>query len=142
MVTLLNQQLTSPELSSLKHVLVELQSHAVDPQPLMEQIEFLQEAKIQIKRLSPRVDVTVELICVGDHHHQIDIPASSMTGFRIVRFDKSCEGEGHSTHDILRWKEMFQGSHADQQARKILRDIWQVVVQPRGEGPLNRPLDH
>lgn len=127
MNSLLTQQLAFPELTGLKHVRLELRSHAREFIELVEQIEFLQEAKVQIERLNPRAGGIVELNCQGDRLVRADIPASSTTGLRIVRFDKLWEGAGRSAHDIVSRKGLAQSTfvvHAE--TRKAnLRDIWE-----------------
>ncbi|KAF2627932.1 hypothetical protein BU25DRAFT_410567 [Macroventuria anomochaeta] len=120
MNSLFLQRLAFPELTGLKHILVEMRSYAVILDELIGQIEFLQEAKMQTKRLNPQADVTVELNCLGDNLRQADIPASLTTGLRIVPFDKLWEGEGRSIFDILTRMGLNQALYTDQEGRRKL----------------------
>lgn len=96
----LQQQLVFPELPGLKHILIELRSHSVDVVELIQQVELLQEAKAQMRRLNPKAEVIVELVCLGCALHLANIPASATIGIRIVRFERLVEG-GQSIHDLL-----------------------------------------
>lgn len=138
MESLLQQQLAFPELTGLKHVLIEIQSHAEDAFDLMEQIEFLEESRVQIKKLNPHAEVAIDLICLGCDLRSDDIPASSTTGLRIVRFDRVVEG-GKSIHDILQQKGLRPAMYNEPKRMVLLRNIWQsVATTPRAEGSLDR----
>ena len=130
MNSLLSQQLSFRKLFGLKHILVELRSHAVSLYDLIEQIEILQEAGVAIKQLNPQTNVTVELNCLGDNLRQADIPASSTTGLRILRFDRLCEGEGHSIQDILGRRGFSQSViHDFRGARGVIRREWEEYIR-------------
>ncbi|KAH6638029.1 hypothetical protein C7974DRAFT_374634 [Boeremia exigua] len=126
MNNLIQTQMAFPEMSRLKHILVELRSHAVDAMELMQQIEFLQEAKTQVRRMNPRADVAVDLICLGDKLRKAVTPDSSTTGLRIMRFDKLCEGTGRSLDDILKRCQPIQSIYSHQERLNILRSTWAV----------------
>jgi hypothetical protein len=120
---LLTWKLEFPELPGLKNVRVELRSHANTIVELAEQIEILQDAKSQIELLNPGADVDIEMECQGERLLRDDVPASSTTGVRIIRFDKVWEGRGRSVSDILRGKG-FARSHAVERHRSFLRKMW------------------
>ncbi|KAJ4990190.1 hypothetical protein SVAN01_04281 [Stagonosporopsis vannaccii] len=121
MESLLSQQLAFPEMTGLNHILIELRSRAEAGYDIAEQLEFLQEAKLQIERLNPQVNVSVDLVCQGCTLFTYNIPASPATGLRIVRFDKLVEG-GRSKHDFL---------ERNLERRQNLRRIWQTVSSQR-----------
>lgn len=125
---LLAQKLEFPELPGLKHIRVELRSHANLFQELAEQIEILQEAKLQIERLNPGVDVDVELECQGEGLARDDIPASSMTGVRKIRYDKvweGREGRGRSVQDIFKSKGITHFYAWEVKQKSCLKKLWQ-----------------
>lgn len=126
---LLIQKLEFPELPGLKHIRIELRSHANFIKELAEQIEILQEAKLQIERLNPGADVDVELECQGEWLARDDIPASSMTGVRIIRYDKvweGREGRGRSVQDILKGKGITHSyTLVVEEHKSFLRKLWQ-----------------
>jgi len=90
--SLLHQQLSFPELTGLKHILLEFRSRAEKNYELAEQIEFLLEAKLETERLNPQAGVSVDLMCLGAELNLANIPASPISGFRMMRFDKPVEG--------------------------------------------------
>lgn len=115
--SLLHQQLAFPELTGLKHILIELRSHAPGYYELVEQLEILQEAKLQIKRLNPQANVSVDLICLSPYLTSAEIPVSPSNELRIVRFNRLVTG-GRPIHDIL---------ERDTKRKQDLRTIWQTI---------------
>jgi hypothetical protein len=125
---LLSQKLKFFELPGLKHIRVELRSQTKRFLELEEQIEILQEAKCQIECLNPGADVDVEMECQGEWLLRDDIPASSTTGVRIMRFGRIWEGCGYSVQDIWRRKGLdYTVNTADAEVRKrFLRKMWKM----------------
>lgn len=122
---LLTMKVESPELLNVKQIRVELRSHANTIVELAEQFEILEEAKPQIERLSPGADVDVEMGCQGERLVRDDIPASSTTAVRMIRFDKVWEGRGRSVFDILKRKGLAR-SHDVERHKSFLRKMWQT----------------
>lgn len=120
---LLSQKLKFPELPGLKNIRVELRSHMNKLWELVEQIEILQEAKSQIERLNPGADVDVEMECQGEWLMRDDIPASSTTGVRVIRFDKVWEGRGYSVQDI--WTRRGVDAAYTEAHKGVLREMWE-----------------
>lgn len=92
----MSQQLCFRRLSRLRHIFVELRSYAEHLDTLADEVEMPPEACLAIKELKPQVDLTVDTVCLGAALRLADIPASPTTGPRMLRFDRSCEGERRS----------------------------------------------
>jgi len=116
---LLYERPALPDLIGLRQIFVGMRSHAVDIVKLAEQIEILEQAKVEIKLLNPpsQCDCWVDLSRVN--LRQADIPASLTTQVHKVRFDKLCLGEGRSIQDILNREGLAQDFHAEQQERIV-----------------------
>ncbi|KAJ8118216.1 hypothetical protein OPT61_g762 [Boeremia exigua] len=136
--SLLHEQLAFPELSGLQHILLELRSR-VSVDELKQQIEILQEAKMQIKALNPQAEVTVHLDYLWHDLLSPVIwtsPDSWTAGVRITQCGQLIGGEERSTSDNLKQKGPPQPMFSDVETRDGMRRIWHSAIKSRNLGNL------
>jgi hypothetical protein len=106
--SLFKQQLFFPEVSGLRHILIELRSYTPSITEVIQQIILLQELKRLVQELNPHANVDVELHLLGEKLYHHFYPSSSDAGFRIVRFGQPLEGRG--VREFIEW---FKNDNSD-----------------------------
>lgn len=95
----MRQQLAFPELSGLRHILVELRSGSNRHSSLREEVKIIRTTTFCIKQLNPQVNVDAELHLYGDDIPRARLPFSQAVKFRVVRFGETIDCDDHQKWD-------------------------------------------
>jgi hypothetical protein len=103
------QQLFFPELSGLKHILLELRSYTSNAWEVVQQIAMLRVLKRLVKELNPHANVDVELQLLGERFGSdlYHLSSDADAGFRIVRFGQTLECRREMLEDFANDPDMY-----------------------------------